>query len=77
MEAKGVGLAVATNWIFSGIIGGVFPIMADPSGLGMPITFLIFSGFCGLTFLFVLLFVVETKGLTWEEIQKKLIGKNK
>ncbi len=33
-------------------------------------TFLLFAGFCALTFVYVRLFVPETKGRTLEEIQE-------
>ena len=72
MTDKGVGLAVAMNWIWAAIIGAVFPVMSSDSGLGVALTFLIFGCFCAFSFFYVLLFAVETKGKTKDSILNEL-----
>ena len=66
---KGVGLVVMVNWVLSAIIGIVFLFMSSSSGLGMPLTFFIFGVFCVCSLLFVIFFVVETKGRTWKKVE--------
>jgi hypothetical protein len=51
------------------LISGVFPLMAASSG-GYPFVF--FSAMMVLQFLVVLFVYPETKGITLEEMQKKL-----
>ena len=69
VRAKGQALGSSTHWIMNAFISGLFPLMAESSG-GYPFVF--FS-----TMMVIQLFVVafwypETKGITLEQMQKKL-----
>ena len=67
-EFRGVcgGMAATVNWIFSVIMSESFLSITDAVGLGG--SFTILGVIAVLAFLFVLLFVPETKGLTFEEV---------
>lgn len=69
VRAKGQSLGSTTHWIMNAIISGVFPVLAKRSGA---VPFMFFSAM-----MVVQLFVVssvypETKGVSLEELQKKL-----
>lgn len=69
VRAKGQSLGSFSHWLMNGIISLVFPVMAARSG-GYPFVF--FSAMMVLQFVVVFLFYPETKGLSLEELQKKL-----
>ncbi|HUJ95723.1 MAG TPA: sugar porter family MFS transporter [Terriglobales bacterium] len=69
VRAKGQSLGSFTHWIMNALISGAFPLVAARSG-GYPFVF--FSAMMVLQFFVVLFFFPETKGLTLEEMQKKL-----
>lgn len=69
VRAKGQSLGSFSHWLMNGIISLVFPVMAAKSG-GYPFVF--FAAMMVLQFVVVLLFYPETKGLSLEELQKKL-----
>ena len=69
VRAKGQSLGSFSHWFMNGIISLVFPVMAAKSG-GYPFVF--FAAMMVLQFVVVLLFYPETKGLSLEELQKKL-----
>ncbi|KAJ5721296.1 uncharacterized protein N7483_009230 [Penicillium malachiteum] len=64
-RAKGVGLAVAVNWLANFIIGVVVPQMLESIGWG---TFLFFGLFCVAAGIFSFLFVPETANRSLEQI---------
>ncbi|KAJ5633629.1 hypothetical protein N7528_001471 [Penicillium herquei] len=64
-RAKGVGLAVAVNWLANFIIGVVVPQMLESLGWG---TFLFFGLFCVAAGIFSFLFVPETANRSLEQI---------
>lgn len=66
---RGVGIAVALNWVFTGIIG-LFPLFLEVVQISY--AFLIFACICAGGFLFILLFIPETKGKTKEEFYNAL-----
>jgi len=69
VRAKGQSLGSFSHWFMNALISGIFPSMAASSG-GYPFVF--FSLMMVLQ-LFVVLFIYpETKGLSLEEMQKKL-----
>jgi sugar porter (SP) family MFS transporter len=69
VRAKGQSLGSFTHWIMNAIISGVFPTLAAWS---KPIPFAFFAGMMVLQFFVVTFTYPETKGLSLEEMQKKL-----
>jgi SP family arabinose:H+ symporter-like MFS transporter len=73
---RGNAMATATLalWIANFFTTASFPILR--SSLGLPGTFLVHAGICGLYFVFVRKSVPETKGRSLEEIEQLLIKKS-
>jgi len=69
IRAKGQSLGSFSHWFMNGAISLGFPLMAAKSG-GYPFVF--FSAMMVLQFFVVLFFYPETKGVSLEEMQKKL-----
>lgn len=69
VRAKGQSLGSFSHWFMNALISGIFPSMAASSG-GYP--FIFFSLMMVLQFFVVLFVYPETKGLSLEEMQKKL-----
>ena len=69
VRAAGQSLGSFTHWVMAGIISLGFPAVAAKSG-GYP--FVLFSVMMAVQFLVVLLWYPETKGISLEEMQKKL-----
>lgn len=69
VRAKGQSLGSATHWVMNAAISGVFPILAASSG---SVPFVFFSAMMVVQFFVVLWLYPETKGVSLEELQKKL-----
>jgi sugar transport protein len=69
VRAKGQSLGSFSHWFMNALISGIFPLLAASSG-GYPFVF--FSLMMGLQFFVVLFVYPETKGVTLEQMQKKL-----
>jgi len=69
VRAKGQSLGSFSHWIMNALISWTFPLMAASSG-GYPFAF--FSAMMVVQFFVVLFFYPETKGISLEEMQKKL-----
>ena len=69
VRAKGQSLGSFSHWIMNALISGIFSLLAAKSG-GYPFVF--FSLMMGGQFMVVLFFYPEAKGVSLEEIQKKL-----
>src|SRR3981189_62773 len=69
VRAKGQSLGSFSHWIMNALISWTFPLMAASSG-GYPFAF--FSAMMVLQFFVVFFFYPETKGVTLEEMQKRL-----
>ena len=69
MRAKGQSLGSFSHWIMNALISGIFPFVAASSG-GAPFVF--FAAMMVLQFFVVLFFYPETKGITLEQMQRKL-----
>jgi len=69
VRAKGQSLGSFTHWIMAALISQTFPMIAA-SSKGAPFVF--FSAFMVLQFVVVLVAYPETKGVTLEDMQKKL-----
>ncbi|MBL7827861.1 MAG: sugar porter family MFS transporter [Saprospiraceae bacterium] len=71
VRASGMAIGSLTHWVFAAIIANIFPYFADTFG-GGPI-FLFFSAMMVLQLLYVWRMMPETKGVSLEELQKRLI----
>jgi MFS transporter, SP family, arabinose:H+ symporter len=69
VRAKGQSLGTLTHWVFNAGISFGFPAVADYSR-GIPFAF--FSAMMLLMFFIVLVYYPETKGITLEDMQRKL-----
>jgi sugar porter (SP) family MFS transporter len=69
VRAKGQSLGSSTHWFANAIISGTFPMLAAASG-GYPFVF--FSAMMVLQFFVVFFLYPETKGVSLEQMQKKL-----
>jgi sugar porter (SP) family MFS transporter len=69
VRAKGQSLGSFSHWFMNALISWTFPLMAASSG-GYPFVF--FSAMMLLQFFVVLFFYPETKGISLEDMQKKL-----
>lgn len=69
VRAKGQSLGSFSHWAMNALISGVFPLMAAASG-GYP--FLFFAVMMVVQFFVVWFVYPETKGVTLEEMQRKL-----
>jgi sugar porter (SP) family MFS transporter len=69
VRGKGQSLGSFTHWIMNAGISFLFPILADKSR-GLPFVF--FASMMALQFVVVFLRYPETKGVTLEDMQKKL-----
>lgn len=69
VRAKGQGLGSFTHWVMNALISGIFPHMAARSGA---YPFVFFSLMMVVQFFVVLLVYPETKGITLEDMQKRL-----
>ena len=69
VRAKGQSLGSTTHWVMNAIISGVFPVLAARSHA---VPFVFFSLMMVVQLVVVWLVYPETKGVTLEEMQKKL-----
>src|SRR2546423_15302832 len=69
VRSKGQSLGSFSHWFMNALISGIFPLLAASSG-GYPFVF--FSVMMVLQFFVVLFFYPETKGVSLEQMQKKL-----
>eukprot|EP00122_Pirum_gemmata_P020902 Pgem_evm1s19507 len=65
VRSVSLGLAVATNWLCTFLIGQIFPPMNNAIG---GYSFIIFGGACLISFLIFLFFLIETDGMTRKQI---------
>ncbi len=71
VRASGMAWGSLTHWVFAALIANTFPVFAEQFG-GAPI----FAFFCAMMvfqLLYVWLMMPETKGVSLEDLQKKLI----
>jgi hypothetical protein len=69
VRAKGQSLGSFTHWFMNALISWTFPLLAAKSGSA---PFVFFSAMMALQFFVVLLVYPETKGVTLEQMQKRL-----
>lgn len=68
----GMGASASANWLFTGLVGATFLTLLDR--LGGANTFWMYAGFNLLALLFTFAVVPETKGVTLEQIERKLMS---
>ncbi|MGC1164271.1 MAG: MFS transporter, partial [Candidatus Sulfotelmatobacter sp.] len=71
VRAKGQSLGSFSHWFMNALISGIFPLMAASSGA---YPFVFFAIMMVVQFLVVLFVYPETKGLTLEEMQKRVVA---
>ncbi len=69
VRARGQALGSFTHWFWCAIVTWTFPIIADVSKSG---PFVVFAVMMVLQFVMVWKFLPETKGVSLEQIQRKL-----
>jgi MFS transporter, SP family, arabinose:H+ symporter len=69
VREKGQSLGSSSHWVMNALISFIFPILAKSSG-GTPFAF--FAAMMVLQFFVVLFFYPETKGISLEQLQRKL-----
>jgi len=69
VRAKGQSLGSFTHWFMNALISWTFPLLAATSGAA---PFVFFSAMMALQFVVVLLVYPETKGVSLEQMQKRL-----
>jgi sugar porter (SP) family MFS transporter len=73
VRAKGQSLGSFTHWVMNALISGIFPHMAARSGA---YPFMFFCFMMIVQFFVVLLIYPETKGITLEDMQKRMDSSN-
>ena len=69
VRARGQALGSFTHWVWAAIVSWTFPIIAERSGAS---AFGFFAVMMVLQFVLVLVLLPETKGISLEQIQRKL-----
>ncbi|OCT54292.1 putative glucose transporter rco-3 [Cladophialophora carrionii] len=73
IRSRGVGLSTASNWLWNTIIAVITPYMVNEDrGNLKSSVFFIWGGLCTCAFVYSVLLVPETKGLTLEQIDKMM-----
>ncbi|MBS0028035.1 sugar porter family MFS transporter [Chitinophaga sp. 22321] len=70
VRGTAVSVCIMTMWVSDWFVNLLFPVMRD--GLGIAVTFFIFSFFCLVSFFYAKSKLMETKGKSLEEIEKML-----
>jgi len=68
VRGRGVAIATAINWFAAWVVAQTFLSLVN--AISTEGTFLLFAGFCVVTFVYVRWFLPETKGKTLEEVQR-------
>jgi MFS transporter, SP family, xylose:H+ symportor len=69
VRARGQALGSFTHWFWAAVVSWTFPVIAERSGAS---AFAFFAAMMVLQFVLVLLLLPETKGISLEQIQRKL-----
>lgn len=68
IRGTALSVCIMTMWVSDWIVNLLFPVLRD--GLGIAVTFFIFSFFCIVSFIYAKQKLFETKGKSLEEIEK-------
>ncbi len=71
LRGSGQSFGSSVHWVLAAIVPSLVPILFSTIGAGM--VFLFFAVMMGLQLLFVIFMMPETKGISLEELSKKLI----
>jgi sugar porter (SP) family MFS transporter len=71
IRASGMAWGCLVHWVFAALIANIFPFLADKFGGG--VIFAFFSVMMVFQLLYVWLMMPETKGISLEDLQKKLV----
>lgn len=74
LRASGQAFGSSTHWVLAAIIPSLVPVLFSTIGAG--VVFLIFAIMMVFQLLFVIFMMPETKGVSLEELSKKLTRKN-
>jgi sugar porter (SP) family MFS transporter len=72
IRGAAMSVCVASLWVACFLLTFTFPKLNH--ALGAAKTFWIYAGICAAGFVFILMFLPETKGKTLEQIEKELVG---
>lgn len=70
IRGTALSICIMTMWVADWLVNLLFPVMRD--GLGISITFVIFAGFCLVSYLYAKAKLFETKGKSLEEIEQMI-----
>jgi MFS transporter, SP family, arabinose:H+ symporter len=70
VRAKGQGIGCSAHWIMNALIAQIFPSLVLYYSTASP--FIFFAGMMAVQFVVVLIFFPETKGVSLEDLQRKL-----
>ncbi len=73
LRSYGQAFGTSIHWVLAAIIPAMMPFLMNPEVLGPAAVFGIFAGFMILQLLFVKFYMPETKGVSLEDLQKRLI----
>jgi len=73
IRSYGQAFGTSVHWVLAAIIPAMMPFLMNPEVLGPAAVFAIFAGFMVLQLLFVIFYMPETKGISLENLQKKII----
>ena len=71
LRASGQSFGTSTHWVLAAIIPSLVPILFSTIGAG--VVFMVFAIMMVFQLLFVIFMMPETKGISLEELSKKLI----
>ena len=77
VRSYGQSLGSSVHWIMAALVTAVFPFFANNPNIGPAKIFLFFALMMILQLLWVLLKMPETKGVSLEQLESKLLGKTK
>lgn len=75
LRASGQSFGTSTHWILAAIIPSLVPMLFSTIGAG--VVFMVFAIMMVFQLLFVIFMMVETKGISLEELSKKLVRDEK
>ena len=74
IRSYGQAFGTSVHWVLAAIIPAMMPFLMNPQVLGPAAVFAVFAGFMVLQLLFVVRYMPETKGISLEDLEKKLIS---